>query len=90
MGWHADREPELGAQPVIASVSLGVARRFDLKHRATDTMRSFELTSGSLLVMRGQTQQEWRHRIAKVPGLRGERINLTFRFVMPIEKSSRR
>lgn len=90
MGWHADREPELGAQPVIASVSLGVARRFDLKHRATDTMRSFELTSGSLLVMRGQTQQEWRHRIAKVPGLRGERINLTFRFVMPIEKGGRR
>lgn len=81
MGWHADREPELGPEPVIASVSLGVARRFDLRHNETNRLRAFELTSGSLLVMRGRTQHEWRHRVAKVPGLRGERINLTFRWV---------
>lgn len=83
MGWHADREPELGAQPVIASVSLGVARRFDLRHNETGRVRAFELTSGSLLVMRGHTQREWRHRVAKAPRLQGERINLTFRFVTP-------
>ncbi|PMS14407.1 alpha-ketoglutarate-dependent dioxygenase AlkB [Trinickia dabaoshanensis] len=87
MGWHADRERELGTEPVIASVSLGVARRFDLRHSATGTLRAYELTSGSLLVMRGRTQQEWRHRIAKVPGLQGERVNLTFRFVTPIDKA---
>jgi alkylated DNA repair dioxygenase AlkB len=81
MGWHADREPELGEQPVIASVSLGVARRFDLRHNQTGELRAFELTSGSLLVMRGHTQREWRHRVAKAPAVRGERINLTFRFV---------
>jgi alkylated DNA repair dioxygenase AlkB len=83
MGWHADREPELGNEPVIASVSLGVARRFDLRHNESGTLRSFELTSGSLLVMRGHTQAHWRHRIPKAPGLRGERVNLTFRFVTP-------
>jgi len=83
MGWHADREPELGNEPVIASLSLGAARRFDLRHNESGAMRSFELTSGSLLVMRGQTQAHWRHRVPKVPGLRGERINLTFRFVTP-------
>ncbi|PMS31689.1 DNA-N1-methyladenine dioxygenase [Trinickia symbiotica] len=83
MGWHADREPELGEEPVIASVSLGAARRFDLRHNATGAMRSFQLTSGSLLVMRGRTQAEWRHRVPKAPGLVGERINLTFRFVTP-------
>lgn len=88
MGWHADREPELGLQPVIASVSLGVTRRFDLRHNQTGQSRAFELTSGSLLVMRGDTQREWRHRIAKVPGLRGERINLTFRFVTARESSN--
>ncbi|MGN6669149.1 MAG: alpha-ketoglutarate-dependent dioxygenase AlkB family protein [Trinickia sp.] len=81
MGWHADREPELGEQPVIASVSLGVPRRFDLRHNETGQLRAFELTSGSLLVMRGHTQREWRHRVAKAPGVRGERINLTFRCV---------
>lgn len=83
MGWHADREAELGNEPVIASVSLGVARRFDLRHNETGTLRSFELTSGSLLVMRGRTQTEWRHRVPKAPGLLGERINLTFRLVTP-------
>ncbi|MDG0027577.1 alpha-ketoglutarate-dependent dioxygenase AlkB [Trinickia sp. Y13] len=83
MGWHADREAELGAEPTIASVSLGVSRRFDLRHNATGQLRAYELTNGSLLVMRGRTQREWRHRIVKVPGLQGERINLTFRFVTP-------
>ncbi len=81
MGWHADREPELGTRPVIASVSLGAARRFDLRHNATGVMRSFQLGNGSLLVMRGDTQAEWRHRVPKEPGVRGERINLTFRVV---------
>jgi alkylated DNA repair dioxygenase AlkB len=85
MGWHADREPELGVEPVIASVSLGVARRFDLRHNKTGVVHSFQLTGGSLLVMRGRTQAEWRHRVPKEPGVRGERINLTFRFVVPRE-----
>ncbi len=89
MGWHADREPELGTEPVIASVSLGVARRFDLRHNETGQLRAFELTSGSLLVMRGRTQHDWRHRIAKVSGLRGERINLTFRFVRTRDDANR-
>lgn len=88
MGWHADREPELGSAPVIASVSLGVARRFDFRHNVTGTLRSFELTSGSLLVMREQTQTQWRHRVPKDPGVRGERINLTFRFVVPRQQGA--
>jgi alkylated DNA repair dioxygenase AlkB len=83
MGWHADHEPELGLEPVIASVSLGATRRFDLKHNATGVTRSFRLTNGSLLVMRGQTQAQWRHRVPKEPTVSGERLNLTFRVVMP-------
>jgi len=83
MGWHADREPELGDEPVIASVSLGATRRFDLRHNRTGAVQSFGLNSGSLLVMRGRTQTEWRHRIPKEPRVHGERINLTFRYVMP-------
>jgi alkylated DNA repair dioxygenase AlkB len=83
MGWHADRELELGKEPVIASVSLGAARRFDLRHNESGALCSFQLTSGSLLVMHGQTQAQWRHRVPKEPGLRGERINLTFRLVTP-------
>jgi alkylated DNA repair dioxygenase AlkB len=83
MGWHADHEPELGPEPIIASVSLGATRRFDLRHKASGVTRSFRLTSGSLLVMRGQTQAQWRHRVPKEPAVSGERLNLTFRVVMP-------
>jgi alkylated DNA repair dioxygenase AlkB len=83
MGWHADREPELGKEPVIASVSLGSTRRFDLQHNKTRVVQSYQLKGGSLLVMRGRTQAEWRHRVPKEPAVQGERINLTFRFVTP-------
>ncbi|MCC8404336.1 alpha-ketoglutarate-dependent dioxygenase AlkB [Paraburkholderia sp. MMS20-SJTN17] len=83
MGWHADREPELGRQPVIASVSLGVARTFDLRHNRSGVVHSFSLKGGSLLVMKGDTQAQWRHRVPKEPRVSGERINLTFRWVTP-------
>ncbi|MDQ0626172.1 MAG: alpha-ketoglutarate-dependent dioxygenase AlkB family protein [Paraburkholderia graminis] len=83
MGWHADREPELGPEPVIASVSLGAARTFDLRHNKAGAVQSFSLKGGSLLVMKGKTQAEWRHRVPKEPRVVGERINLTFRWVTP-------
>ena len=31
-GWHSDNERELGRDPIIASVSLGEDRTFQLKH----------------------------------------------------------
>ncbi|RQS62257.1 alpha-ketoglutarate-dependent dioxygenase AlkB [Burkholderia sp. Bp8963] len=81
MGWHADNEPVLGDTPVIASVSLGAMRVFDLRHRATGVTHAYRLTHGSLLVMRGRTQAEWQHRVPRAPAVQGERINLTFRHV---------
>ena len=70
---------------MIASVSLGVARTFDLKHNRTGVVQSYALKGGSLLVMRGDTQAQWRHRVPKEPRVQGERINLTFRLVTPRE-----
>jgi alkylated DNA repair dioxygenase AlkB len=80
MGWHSDDEPELGAQPVIASLSLGATRRFVLKHRS-DPPRKFalELPHGSLLLMRGATQANYRHALPRTSRQIGPRINLTFR-----------
>lgn len=83
MGWHADDEPELGENPVIASVSFGAARRFHLKHRhypKTDRL-NLELTHGSLLIMSGSTQHFWLHQIPKTAKITGPRINLTFRYI---------
>ena len=82
MGWHADDEPEFGPNPVIASVSFGSARTFQLKHKRRKEMKAkFELGHGSLFVMRGETQHHWRHAIPKTARPVGERINLTFRTV---------
>ena len=78
-GWHADDEPELGRNPIIASLSLGATRRFDLKHNTTKEKLSLELESGSLLIMGGELQHYWKHQIAKTKKVNAPRINLTFR-----------
>lgn len=79
VAWHADDEPELGSNPTIASVSLGATRKFQLKHNLTKQVFSVDLTSGSLLVMSGSTQESYKHAVLKTTRPVGERINLTFR-----------
>lgn len=82
MGWHSDDEPELGAAPLIASLSLGATRRFVLKHREDPGRKlALELSHGSLLLMAGDTQQRYRHALPRTAKPVGERINLTFRRV---------
>jgi len=101
MGWHADDEPELGERPLIASVSLGTVRRFRLKPRRARRDReegpdqapsmkrpdpvSIELGHGSLLVMTGACQKEWRHALPKTSRDVGPRINLTYRRIVPVK-----
>jgi alkylated DNA repair dioxygenase AlkB len=85
MGWHSDDERELGPTPVIASVSLGATRRFVLKHRHEPSIKAeIELEHGSLLVMRGDTQRLYRHCLPRTARAVGERINLTFRQILPL------
>ena len=82
MGWHADDEKELGINPTIASVSLGETRRFDIKHKQNPELHyKFELTSGSLLIMRGALQHHWVHQIPAQKKVKEPRINLTFRTI---------
>ena len=87
MGWHADAEPEVGPSPDdrwIASLSLGAARRFLLRHRRDKEDRhELELGHGSLLVMRGTTQTHYRHSAPATARAVGPRLNLTFRHIAP-------
>jgi len=83
MGWHADNEPELGQQPVIASLSLGAERLFRIQHKKSKVKKEWTLADGSLLVMRGELQSCWRHSIPKQLRVSEPRINLTFRQVYP-------
>lgn len=80
MGWHSDDERELGARPVIASISLGATRRFAFKHRRDPGRKmAMDLPHGSLLVMRGDTQANYRHALPRTARAMSDRINLTFR-----------
>jgi alkylated DNA repair dioxygenase AlkB len=81
-GWHADNEKELGTNPIIASVSFGAERTFQLKHNSDkDQKKSIILEHGSLLLMKGTTQHFWKHQIPKTAKPIGPRINLTFRVI---------
>ncbi len=92
VAWHADDEPELGPEPVIASVSLGATRRFQLRRRDDpDERRDLELRHGDVIVMSGPTQRAWLHRIPRTATSVGRRVNLTFRTILdqPDRASSR-
>lgn len=81
-GWHADNEKELGKNPIIASMSFGASRMFHLKHRYKSVLKhKLILKSGSLLIMKGQTQHFWLHQIPKTKKNVEARINLTFRII---------
>jgi len=83
MGWHSDSEPELGTEPVIASLSFGATRRFRLHHKRNPALRSeIALESGSLLLMAGATQTNYRHDLPRTARQIGPRINLTFRRIL--------
>ena len=90
MGWHSDDEPELGRDPIIASVNLGEARRFDLRLK-TDHQQKLQilLEDGSVLVMKGELQHYWQHQVAKSAKVKGPRINLTFRTIKTLSAPSR-
>jgi alkylated DNA repair dioxygenase AlkB len=93
MGYHADAEPELGPEPLVATLSFGAPRRFLLRRHERAGQKPaggvrpqrepplvLRLEQGSLLLMGGTCQRHYRHAIPRenADGL-GERISLTFR-----------
>lgn len=83
MGWHRDNEKELGKEPVIGSVSFGAARKFQFRsYKDKSDLLSLDLDHGSFLLMRGEIQDYWEHRVPKTAGNVAARINITFREVV--------
>lgn len=81
MGMHSDNEPELGPQPVIASLSYGATRTFILRHKRSKRTVKLDLADGNLLLMAGSFQENWMHGINKTAKPVGPRLNLTFRYI---------
>lgn len=83
MGWHRDNEKELGNGPVIASLSFGANRKFQIRDHKTKKQKiNLDLSTGSLLIMAGEMQHHWEHRIAKSKEACGPRVNITFRRIL--------
>ena len=84
MGWHSDNERELGSNPGIASLSLGVSRDFLFKHKYNEKLNKvkLKLENGSLLLMHGRSQHLWSHSLPKRLRVLERRINLTFRNII--------
>ncbi len=81
--WHSDNETVMGSHPVIASLSLGQVRPFDIRKKADHSEKyTIKLEHGSLLLMKGDLQSKWDHRIAKSSKTMGARVNLTFRKII--------
>jgi alkylated DNA repair dioxygenase AlkB len=82
VAWHHDDDAH-EAPRVIASLSLGATRTFELRPIRASGLNhkkiGVEVADGDLIVMRGETQLNYEHRIPKEPRIAGERINLTFR-----------
>lgn len=83
VAWHSDRESVLGKNPIIASVSFGQVRSFDIRNKAYHSEHySVKLEHGSFLLMKAGLQEHWEHRIAKSIKPMKPRVNLTFRVVL--------
>lgn len=79
MAWHSDAEKDLQKDGAIASLTFGAARKFAFKHKVNGNKVELILTHGSLLVMKGQTQRHWLHRLPPTKKVSMPRVNLTFR-----------
>jgi len=79
MAWHSDSDVSLAKTTTIASLSFGATRKFSFRHIQTKEKVELLLQPGQLIVMRGETQQHWQHRLNRSTKILQPRINLTFR-----------
>jgi alkylated DNA repair dioxygenase AlkB len=82
MAWHSDGEKDLRKNGAIASLSFGAERKFCFKHKKSGEKIDVFLAAGSLLVMKGETQTHWVHRLPPTTKVNQPRINLTFRTIV--------
>lgn len=82
MAYHSDDEKALGKNSAIASLSFGAERKFLFRHKKTKDRIEVFLEAGSLLVMKGETQTNWVHRLPPTKKVKRPRVNLTFRLMV--------
>ena len=79
MGMHSDDERDLTRGAAIYSFSFGAERVFRISNKATGEKTDLLLRHGSLLIMGGAMQQEFKHGLPARAGCKTPRINFTIR-----------
>jgi len=79
MGAHSDDERDLSPQAAIYSFSFGATRTFRIINKATSEKTDLLLKHGSLLVMGGAMQQEFKHALPATKKCKASRVNFTIR-----------
>jgi alkylated DNA repair dioxygenase AlkB len=82
MAYHSDAEKDLKKHGAIASLTFGAERKFLFKHKTENEKAEVFLENGSLLVMKGTTQDHWLHRLPTTTKVKSPRVNLTFRTIV--------
>jgi len=89
IGWHFDKEKQLGPEPLIVCLNLGAGRKFSFKNKVDKTLiKEYWVQAGDLLVMGRECQKNWFHAILKDLSITQPRISLTFRWVYPVSNIS--
>jgi alkylated DNA repair dioxygenase AlkB len=76
MAYHSDAETDLKKHGAIASLTFGAERKFLFKHKTTKEKVEIFLENGSLLIMKGTTQDHWLHRLPPTTKVTTPRVNL--------------
>lgn len=80
VAWHGDRNAKAHRDPLVATVSLGARRKFQLRPKGSSSIaHTFMPGHGDLVVMGGACQHEWEHAVPKVAKAAGARMSVTIR-----------
>lgn len=90
VGWHSDDERLFQGKfrdITILSLSLGTKRKFELRLNWPEdgerpAKRMVHLGNGDLMTMEGMLQKHFQHRVPKEDDISGQRINLTWRWIL--------
>jgi alkylated DNA repair dioxygenase AlkB len=80
VAWHPDRNGRVHKDPLVATVSLGARRKFQLRPRGGGRIAlTLEPGCGDLVVMGGACQHDWEHCVPKTARPVGPRMSVTIR-----------
>ena len=80
VAWHPDRNGRVHRNPLVATVSLGARRKFQLRPRGGGRIvLTLEPGAGDLVVMGGACQHDWEHCVPKTARPVGPRMSVTIR-----------